>query len=154
VIKDSFGLCSFHLCTPCVAGYTLRLVLRLMLTHHGPDESCEFSGDCDDGFILRFALPGQSPKTLMQAKHGPVGDVNCPLWLSFSSAFKLFANARAMSRVPATLGQQSTNETVAGLCDRSKLTPFSAGVLRRCQAEITHQGLWRFESAELEYLGD
>src|ERR1700686_2733333 len=82
------------------------------------------------------------------------GDVAHGLALTFLSTGNLVAQSGWKAVVPSRFDQDPSGVCVACLGDIAAVMPFPGGVLRRHQAEITHQLLGMGESGEVPDLGN
>src|SRR6202044_813153 len=88
------------------------------------------------------------------AQVGFPGDVAHGLALAFLPTSNRVAQSGWKAVVPGRFHQDCAGVSVAGLCDIAPMMPLAGGVLRRYQAEITHELLGVRESTEVPDLGD
>ena len=123
----------------------------------GPHEGRQGSGDGDDHLIRMFAACPELPVPVTQADLRFPTDVLEAFREVFQAALQMAAHVGRIALRPSAFDQGPAGMRGAGVRDAALATPFTTGVFRRRQAQVTHElagGLHTGQSAQFGDDGD
>lgn len=127
---------------------------HFILPEDRPDEAGQFAGYCRGRLARHLAAIDQVPVSFPEPHSCAVGDVNGPLRLALPALLEIPADSVWMPVIPRRLDEQSSDAFVAGFGDAPFSFRLPAGVLRRRQAQVTHELPRRGEATHVEQFSD